>query len=243
MKTQILSILLPLTIVAMGCASSDEQVWEGEGQDVDALADAGQEYPNLMVNDIFENEHVIAQRLSGEAGEWAGEHSHAGNQLAVIVVGGTQTYRQDGEDTDVTYETGDSFWIDAVEAHDHKSDDADLSAVLLTFKDLGDAGMAAAQAYPNVEADVILENEYVLVQRLAMTPGEWVGEHGHEGNQAVVVVKGGTITYREGGVETPVDYADGDSFWIDAVEAHDHATTSEEPGSAILITIKSMRAS
>jgi hypothetical protein len=32
---------------------------------------------------VFENEHVILQRLVVPAGEWEGVHSHPGNQLSV----------------------------------------------------------------------------------------------------------------------------------------------------------------
>ena len=58
-----------------------------------------------------------------------------------------------------------------------------------------------------------------LAQQIVSEPGQWTGEHSHDGNQLVVVVKGGTMVYREGGEETEVTYADGEVFWVYAVAA------------------------
>ena len=46
--------------------------------------------PNLADSDgevVFENEHVVLQRLIVGPGEWEGIHSHPGNQLYVHVKG------------------------------------------------------------------------------------------------------------------------------------------------------------
>ncbi len=101
-----------------------------------------------------------------------------------------------------------------------------------------EAMRGVAQTYPNLPANVVFENDRVVAQRLASEPGVWAGEHSHTGNQLVVVLKGGTQTYREGGEETSVTFEDGDVFWVEPTEAHDHATTSESPFERVLITIK-----
>lgn len=195
----------------------------------------GQVYPNQPASVVFENDRVVAQRLAMEPGSWAGEHSHAGNQFVVVVNGGTVTYRDAAEETDVTYADGQVFWVDAVEAHDHAAQEEGIS-ILVTLSD-APAGMASAQEYPNVTPDVAFENDRIVAQRFTSEPGAWTGEHSHAGNQLVVVLKGGTMTYREGGEETEVTYADGQVFWVDAVEAHDHAA-KDTAIDAVLITLK-----
>jgi quercetin dioxygenase-like cupin family protein len=101
-----------------------------------------------------------------------------------------------------------------------------------------EAAAAARQVYPNMPADVVFENERFLAQRLSSEPGQWAGEHSHTASQLVVVLMGGTLTYREGGMETPVTYADGDVFSIEPTEAHDHSVTSDSQFVGILITVK-----
>ncbi len=82
---------------------------------------AQQEFPNISdVPVVFENDKVVAQQLEFEPGAWAGEHSHAGNQMVVILSHTKMTYSKDGEETTVEYKPGDVFWIDATK-HDHRS--------------------------------------------------------------------------------------------------------------------------
>ena len=93
-----------------------------------------QEYPNLTAEMAFENNRIIAQTMTSEPNDWAGEHSHDGNQLVVVLKGGTMIYRENGVDTEVTYADGEVFWIDAVAAHDHAPKDAPIEAVIITVK-------------------------------------------------------------------------------------------------------------
>ncbi len=58
------------------------------------------------------------------------------------------------------------------------------------------------------------------------------------GNQLAVVVKGGTLTYREAGEETQVTYESGHVYWIDAIAAHDHTAAGDSPVEVILITMR-----
>ncbi len=103
------------------------------------------------------------------------------------------------------------------------------------------AGMEAMQGqpqvYPNIPAPMLFENDEIIAQSWTSEPGVWAGEHSHMGNQLVVVVKGGTILYREGGVETPVTYQDGDVYWIKAT-THDHSGGGDSPVEMILITVR-----
>jgi len=98
------------------------------------------------------------------------------------------------------------------------------------------AAFAVQQSYPNVEKiSIVFENAKVVVQKLTFEPGDWVGEHAHDGGQMVVVLKGMTTVYKEGGKEKEVVYKSGDVFWIDAV-THDHKAMAA--GEALLVNFK-----
>jgi len=94
----------------------------------------------------------------------------------------------------------------------------------------------AQQKYPNAaDPTVVLDNDQVVVQRMEMKPGEWVGEHSHHGDQLVVSLSKMSLMYKEGGKETERAFEVGDVMWVDAGK-HDHKPLTE--GTAILITVK-----
>ena len=97
-----------------------------------AILYAQQEYPNVEVPVILENDHVIVQRVPFQPGDWVGEHSHPGNQLAILIDEVTTIYKTGDGETTETRPAGDVFWIDAV-THDHKSA-AEGTAILVTIK-------------------------------------------------------------------------------------------------------------
>ena len=102
--------LLLFSVAALGCSQGESDEAEEEGTGQSAIA-AGQIYPNTPTEMVFSNDRVIVQRIGGEAGVWTGEHSHEGNQLAVVLKGGTQTVREGGEQTEVVYEDGQAVWV------------------------------------------------------------------------------------------------------------------------------------
>ena len=92
------------------------------------------------------------------------------------------------------------------------------------------------QKYPDAaDPTVILDNAQVVVQRVELEPGEWVGEHSHDGNQLVVALGEMSLVYKEGGKETEKTFEVGEVMWVDAVN-HDHKALSK--GTAILVTVK-----
>ena len=224
----IMAALAVLLLPVAACAPAAEQAED--------MATEGQTYPNVEPTTVFQNDRLVAQGFTMEPDVWAGDHSHDGNQLAVTLEGGTMVYREAGEETEVTYVDGQVFWVDAVASHDHAAKDATLQAVILTLAD-AEMGSGTAQAYPTTTPDVVFENDRLIVQLFTAEPDAWVGEHSHDGNQLVVVLRGGTMTYREGGEDTDVIYGNGEVFWIDAVAAHDHAA-KDTPLEALLITLK-----
>ncbi len=98
--------------------------------------------------------------------------------------------------------------------------------------------LAMQQTYPNLTGEVVLENDRVVVERFVVEPGQWNGEHSHAGNQIAVILKGGETTFREGGEERVETSEDGSVVWIEAIEAHDHGNTGDEPMELLVITFK-----
>jgi quercetin dioxygenase-like cupin family protein len=102
---------------------------------------------------------------------------------------------------------------------------------------LGVVGVLYAQQnYPDApEPAVVLDNAKVVVQRVEMEPGEWVGEHSHPGNQVVISLSDMSLMYKVDGKETKRTFEVGEVMWVDAGK-HDHKALTE--GAAILVTVK-----
>jgi len=94
---------------------------------------AQQEFPNVSAGEVvLENDKVIVQKLSFETGTWAGEHSHEGGQLVVIIEPVKMLYKENGKEVERKFKPGDVFWIDPVK-HDHKALKTG-TAMLVSFK-------------------------------------------------------------------------------------------------------------
>lgn len=92
-----------------------------------------QTYPNLPdVPVVFENDQVIVQRIEFPTGSWQGEHSHAGNQLAVAITEVEQIVKEGGKESTRTLKPGEVLWVEKG-THDHKNVKAGM-AVLITLK-------------------------------------------------------------------------------------------------------------
>jgi quercetin dioxygenase-like cupin family protein len=94
----------------------------------------------------------------------------------------------------------------------------------------------AQQKYPDAaDPTVVLDNDQVVVQRVEMAPGEWVGEHSHNGDQVVISLSNMSLMYREDGKETKKTFEVGEVMWVEA-GMHDHKALTD--GAAILVTVK-----
>jgi quercetin dioxygenase-like cupin family protein len=230
-------MLMLFVIAACGQQAQEAATEEPAPAETETASAVRQAYPNLPADVVFENDQIVAQRITGESGTWAGEHSHVAGQIAVVLKGGTQTYREGGEETERVFVDGEVFAIEPTESHDHMLSGDGGNFVLITLAP-SEPGTATSQNYPNRSAEVVLENDRVIAQRLIGEPGNWVGEHAHSQGQFGVVIKGGTLTYREGGEETERTYTEGEVFMVEATAAHDHAVTGDSGIESILFTLK-----
>ena len=212
-------------------------------------------YPNLKKpygTVVLSNEHDVVQRLLVGPGEWEGVHSHPGNQIYVHIHGGEWTGRL-GDDIEYFEEIspdGEVGWMDAISLdvkHDSgNTGDTPIDIIYVTLK--GAAPIASStdhvpQSYPNVAADVILENERMIVQRIFIEPGQWTGVHGHPGNQLYVQVKGGQWSSRsDDGQLVSEDILDAGAVgWVEALDpgdGHDSGNTGDSTMEFVLVTIK-----
>jgi quercetin dioxygenase-like cupin family protein len=100
--------------------------------------------------------------------------------------------------------------------------------------------------YPNLDdpdGEVVLNNQYVVLQKLIVGPGEWEGIHSHPGNQIYVHIKGGYWSGMLGGqFEYQHEFdADGSVGWMDhiPIEAkHNSGNTGDSPIELIYVTLK-----
>lgn len=101
----------------------------------------------------------------------------------------------------------------------------------------------APQAYPNIPLELLLENGQMIAQRIQIEPGQWTGIHSRPGNQVYIYIKGGILSERRGGVQSPPSplSEDGSVGWMDAVElseAHEFGNTGDTTIDIVLVTLK-----
>ena len=97
------------------------------------------------------------------------------------------------------------------------------------------------QHYPNIEGEVIFENDKVVVQKYVVQPGEWEGVHAHPGNQLYVHIRGGEWTSENAGKTETYFAEDGSVGWMDALDLsaqHQSGNTGDTPIEFLWITLK-----
>jgi hypothetical protein len=253
MQWSLISIIgissISMVLTLSGCASSELS---------ESMPDSDKQflltYPNLANPDgevVFENEHVVLQRLIVGPGEWEGIHSHPGNQLYVHIKGGLWSGREGGEVTYVGPADADGSvgWMDAIPlSEEHESGNVGDEAIDLIYVTLkSDLPIAPEiehkpQTYPNIRMERLLENDRMIVQRGQIEPGQWTGIYSHPGNQIYLHIKGGNWSERRGGVQQTSGYSEAGSVgWIDVVEQseeHEAGNIGKTTIDFVLVTLK-----
>ena len=97
-------------------------------------------YPDIPLEQLFENERMIVQRVKVAPGQFEGVHSHPGNQVFVHIKGGRWRARKNGVQTGpvIHREPGDCGWmneIDISEGHEYGNvGDTTIDLVWITLK-------------------------------------------------------------------------------------------------------------
>ena len=113
-------------------------------------------------------------------------------------------------------------------------------ADLLSAKTEGPAS-PCHQHYPNIEGELLLENDKVVVQRFIFPPGQWEGVHSHPPDQLYIHLKGGRWTVRYGDKVTSGRSETGSVGWYGPVsleEDHESVNSGLEPIDLIWVTLK-----
>jgi len=74
-------------------------------------------YPNIPLEDVFENDEVIVQRFTMVPGQWEGVHAHHPNTLYVYIKGGRYVSRTVNPPTREEGDTPDGYvgWMPAID--------------------------------------------------------------------------------------------------------------------------------
>ena len=98
------------------------------------------------------------------------------------------------------------------------------------------------QYYPNIEGELLLENDKVVVQKFIFPPGQWEGIHSHPPNQLYIHLKGGEWTIKYGDKTYPAQYSLTGSVGrygpVPLTVQHESVNSGSEPIELIWVTLK-----
>jgi len=86
---------------------------------------------DVKLETVLDNDSVNVMKVTVPPG-WVGEHTHPGNQMAIVLSPVSMTYKQDGKEFTKDYSIGDVVWVDSV-THDHTTK-AQRTYLMVTLK-------------------------------------------------------------------------------------------------------------
>jgi len=209
-------------------------------------------FANLQGEVVLDNSRVLVQRFVIQPGQSTGLHTHPGNQLLVFIKGGV--LRSDsGRST--LWKDGRVLWQNATDRADDGSSNTGSTPVEIICVNLKPVESAAAAQpgakpkyhyldYPNIPGEDLLENEFVIVQRFTVNPGQWEGVHAHHPDMLYIHIKGGqwaARSKREPEHPYPEPSPDGEVGWMPTIplsEGHESGNIGKNPIDLIWVTLK-----
>jgi quercetin dioxygenase-like cupin family protein len=209
-------------------------------------------YANLQGEVVLDNPRVFVQKFIVSPGQSTGPRMHTGDQLQVFIKGGVLTSTA-GRST--LWRDGRVVWHDAGENADAGSTNTGstpIEMIWVALKPVAPSSSAAGSAgpkyhylnYPNIPGEDLLDNDWVIVQRFTVNPGQWEGVHAHHPDMLYIHIKGGQWAVRskhEPEHPYPAPSPDGKVGWeptIDISEGHESGNVGKDPIDLIWVTLK-----
>jgi quercetin dioxygenase-like cupin family protein len=206
-------------------------------------------FANLQGEVVLENNRVRVEKFILQPGQSTGEHTHPSDQLFVFVKGGVLT-NQAGRST--LWRDGRVRWLSAGERADAGSTNTGATPIEIICVNLKPVAPSTPGAkptyqylnYPNIPGEDLLENDFVIVQRFTVNPGQWEGVHAHHPNMLYIHIKGGQWAARsksEPEHPYPEPSPDGEVGWMQTIDlsvGHESGNIGKEPIDLIWVTLK-----
>jgi quercetin dioxygenase-like cupin family protein len=209
-------------------------------------------YANLQGEVVLENARVRVEKFVILPGTSTGLHTHPADQLLVFVKGGVLTAAS-GRST--LWRDGRVEWQSARAAADPGSTNtgpAPIEIICVNLKPVATHAAAGPEGqpkyrylnYPNIPGEDLLENEFVIVQRFTVNPGQWEGVHAHHPDMLYIHIKGGQWAARsktEAEHPYPEPSPDGEVGWMPTIPlsvGHESRNVGPEPIDLIWVTLK-----
>jgi predicted metal-dependent enzyme (double-stranded beta helix superfamily) len=215
-------------------------------------AEVAPTFANLQGEVVLDNRRVFVQKFVIQPGQATGVHTHPSDQLLVFIKGGVLR-SQEGRST--LWREGRVEWQNAADRPDAGSTNTGatpIEMICVSLKPVAAPVIAAPAAkpkyqylnYPNIAGEDLLENDFVIVQRFTVNPGQWEGVHAHHPDMLYIHVKGGQWAARSKNEPEhvyPAPSPDGKVGWmptIDISEGHESGNVGKEPIDLIWVTLK-----
>jgi hypothetical protein len=214
-------------------------------------AQYGPLYANLQGDVLLDNPRVFVQKFIVRPGQSTGRCTRPSDHLLVFVKGGVLT-SQAGRST--LWRDGRVVWRNAADDADAGSTNtgaAPIEMISVTLKPVASTVPATGHPpkyrylnYPNIPGEDLLENDWVIVQRFTVNPGQWEGVHAHHPDMLYIHVKGGqwaARSKREDEHAYPAPSPDGEVGWmptIDISEGHESGNVGKDPIDLVWVTLK-----
>jgi mannose-6-phosphate isomerase-like protein (cupin superfamily) len=209
-------------------------------------------FANLRGEVVLDNARVLVQKFVIQPGQSAGLHTHPSDQLLVFIKGGVLR-SQSGRST--LWKDGRVLWQNATDRADDggtNTGSTPIEIICVSLKPVASATPPAPGGkpkyqylnYPNIPGEDLLENDWVIVQRFTVNPGQWEGVHAHHPDMLYIHIKGGQWAARSKSEREhayPEPSPDGEVGWmptIDLSEGHESGNIGKNPIDLIWVTLK-----